>query len=112
MSRLLSPIAVSSESKDKVDREMVRLLDVGDFKIGMPDKKIMGIELNTPCTELPKLAHCLVVDGQGEVWTYGELEARVKALHPYDVPEVVALPIEAGSAFYLAWVEAETKRDQ
>ena len=43
---------------------------------------------------------------------YGELEARVKALHPYDVPEVVALPIEAGSAFYLAWVEAETKRDQ
>ncbi len=40
---------------------------------------------------------------------YGELELRVKALHPSDVPEIIALPIETGSAAYLAWVEAETK---
>ena len=36
----------------------------------------------------------------------GELTARVEAVHPYDVPEVVALPIEGGSAPYLAWVAA------
>jgi len=37
------------------------------------------------------------------------LSARVAALHPYDVPCVVALVIDAGSAEYLAWVAAETR---
>lgn len=36
------------------------------------------------------------------------LRARVLALHPYEVPEVIALPVEAGSAPYLAWLAAET----
>ncbi len=36
------------------------------------------------------------------------LRERVLALHPYEVPEVIALPIEAGSAPYLAWIAAET----
>lgn len=31
---------------------------------------------------------------------------RVKELHSYDVPEVVALPITGGSADYLAWLAA------
>lgn len=37
------------------------------------------------------------------------LRARVIALHPYDVPEVIALPIEAGSAPYLDWIVGETR---
>ena len=37
------------------------------------------------------------------------LRERVLALHPYDVPEVLALPVEAGSAAYLAWLAAETR---
>lgn len=37
--------------------------------------------------------------------------ARVKAIHSYAVPCVVALPILAGNPDYLAWLEAET-RDQ
>ncbi len=36
------------------------------------------------------------------------LRDRVLALHPYEVPEVLALPVEAGSARYLAWIAAET----
>ena len=43
---------------------------------------------------------------------YSALEARVKALHSYDVPEVVALPIETGSAEYLAWVKKSVTSDQ
>ena len=35
------------------------------------------------------------------------LRDRVLALHPYQVPEVVALPIEAGSAPYLEWIARE-----
>ena len=38
------------------------------------------------------------------------LETRIRALHSYDVPEVVALPIVAGSAPYLAWLADSTKR--
>ncbi len=36
------------------------------------------------------------------------LTARVRTLHSYDEPEVIALPIEGGSSGYLDWVAAET----
>ena len=35
---------------------------------------------------------------------FGELRDRVLALHPYEVPEVLALPVEAGSEPYLDWI--------
>ncbi|HUA26407.1 MAG TPA: divalent-cation tolerance protein CutA [Steroidobacteraceae bacterium] len=35
---------------------------------------------------------------------YSELEMRLKSLHPYDVPEIIALPVAGGSAEYLAWL--------
>lgn len=38
-----------------------------------------------------------------------KLVSRVKALHSYTVPEVIALPIIAGSADYLSWVRENTK---
>jgi len=34
------------------------------------------------------------------------LVARIEELHPYDVPEALALPVHAGSAAYLRWVAA------
>lgn len=37
---------------------------------------------------------------------FAALEAEVRRLHSYDVPEIVALPIERGSKPYLAWIEA------
>lgn len=36
------------------------------------------------------------------------VEARIRALHGYDLPEIIALPVTAGSADYVDWVEAET----
>lgn len=36
------------------------------------------------------------------------LRARLVALHPYQVPEILAVPVEAGSAPYLAWIARET----
>ena len=36
--------------------------------------------------------------------------ARVKALHPYALPEVVALPVVDGSEAYLDWVLAEATK--
>jgi periplasmic divalent cation tolerance protein len=39
---------------------------------------------------------------------YAALEAAIHASHPYDVPEIIALPITQGLPEYLAWVAAET----
>lgn len=36
---------------------------------------------------------------------YPELEMRLKSLHPYEVPEIIALPVVAGSAAYLSWLQ-------
>jgi periplasmic divalent cation tolerance protein len=44
------------------------------------------------------------------------LARRITSLHPYSVPEVLALPVAAGAADYLAWVESSvplpSRRDQ
>ncbi len=37
-----------------------------------------------------------------------ELTAHLEAEHSYETPEIVATPIVAGSAAYLAWIERET----
>jgi len=39
---------------------------------------------------------------------FSSLEKEIKALHPYEVPEIIALPIVAGSASYLEWIKEET----
>lgn len=36
------------------------------------------------------------------------LEALIHALHPYDTPEFIVLPLNAGSRRYLEWLRAET----
>jgi periplasmic divalent cation tolerance protein len=33
---------------------------------------------------------------------------RLRALHPYDVPEILVMPVDHGLAGYLDWVRAET----
>lgn len=40
---------------------------------------------------------------------YQALEAAIRAGHPYELPEIIAVPIERGLPGYLAWVGAETK---
>ena len=37
------------------------------------------------------------------------VEQRIRALHSYDVPEIVTVAVTGGSADYLAWVEASVE---
>lgn len=39
---------------------------------------------------------------------YAELETWLLANHPYDVPEILALPVAGGSATYLDWMTEES----
>ena len=38
-----------------------------------------------------------------------KLELRVRELHPYDVPEILALPVAAGESRYLRWIAESTR---
>ena len=38
---------------------------------------------------------------------YEAVEAAIREAHSYDEPEIIATPIVAGSAGYLAWIDAE-----
>jgi periplasmic divalent cation tolerance protein len=40
---------------------------------------------------------------------YPQLERRIRELHPYEVCEVIALDVAAGSQPYLDWLSAETR---
>ena len=51
---------------------------------------------------------CLFVSRQGRIAGYllvRKPSARVLALHSYENPEVIALPVERGAGAYLGWIE-------
>ena len=50
--------------------------------------------------------HPLLIKSTSE--GYGALEAAIRAGHPYDLPEIIAIPIERGLPAYLEWVAKET----
>lgn len=43
---------------------------------------------------------------------YAKVEATVRAHHPYEVPELVAVPIKDGLPAYLAWLTKETEEHE
>lgn len=42
---------------------------------------------------------------------YSELESAIRALHPYELPEIVAVPLARGLPAYLEWAVTETRAD-
>lgn len=52
--------------------------------------------------------HLLIIKTRRDMFT--AVETRVTDLHPYDVPEVIALPINMGSRKYLDWIDDSTKK--
>lgn len=52
-------------------------------------------------TEVP-----LLIKTRGAI--YEEVEALIKSLHPYELPEIVAVRIERGWPDYLDWINAAT----
>ena len=42
---------------------------------------------------------------------YAELEASIRAHHPYELPEIIAVPVTGGLPAYLQWVESERNNE-
>ena len=55
-----------------------------------------AIERSVECQLVAKTTRALV----------GEVEARIRELHPYELPEFLIVSIDDGGADYLAWVRA------
>ncbi len=41
---------------------------------------------------------------------YATVEERILALHDYETPEIIALPVAAGLAGYLSWIDEAVRR--
>ncbi len=48
--------------------------------------------------------HLLLIKSRADC--YKRLEAAIRRQHPYELPEVVSVPIENGLSDYLAWIDA------
>ena len=40
---------------------------------------------------------------------YDRIEAAIRRIHPYRIPEILAVAVEAGSSDYLAWLDEEAR---
>ena len=49
----------------------------------------------------------LLIKTTASVWN--ELEREIKRLHPYELPEIIAVPISQGSEAYLNWIRESTR---
>ena len=51
--------------------------------------------------------HTLLIKTKNEA--YPSLEKKIKEIHPYDVPEIIALPLQKGSEEYFGWIDSEVQ---
>lgn len=43
---------------------------------------------------------------------YREVEETIQRLHPYELPEILAVPVAKGQGDYLQWITIQTRKDQ
>ncbi len=96
--------AGSAEEAERVGRTLVEERLIGCANVVGPIRSIYRWEgAVEEATE-----HLLVLKARaGDV---AVVEDRIRGLHSYRVPEVLALPVRAGSAAYLTWLAEATAR--
>jgi len=76
------------------------------------------VNLMAECTSIYHWQGAVETDAEVPLWIktraalYPRVEQFIRTHHPYDLPEVIALPLAAGLAPYLQWVEQETQQPQ
>ena len=86
---------------------------IGDLLI---EKKLAAcVNILAPCRSVYRWKGAVQRDEEHPVLIkttserYAELERALRAAHPYELPEIIAVPVEHGLPEYLDWVSAETK---
>jgi periplasmic divalent cation tolerance protein len=58
--------------------------------------------------KVEQAAECLLLIKTAQS-RFDTLRERIKSLHPYDVPEIIAMPISQGDTQYLKWITENTQ---
>ena len=73
------------------------------------------VQIAGPITSFYRWRGNIESAGEWQCWIktkeslYMEIEKTIKSIHPYEVPEIIAVPIARGSREYLEWLEKEVK---
>lgn len=97
-------ITTTTDKKEDAERIALRLVE----------KKIAAcVQIVGPITSIYRWKgdieraeewQCIIKSREG---LYKEIEYAIKSVHPYEVPEIIATPIVAGSGEYLEWLKGE-----
>jgi len=114
--------APSSKGGQKLNKYILVLTTVPDEKTGHSISKELVKERLSACATISAASqsfywwqdkissekeHILFIKTKATLFT--DLEKKIEEIHPYEVPEIIALPFFQGSAKYLNWIEKETK---
>lgn len=103
------PLLVLTTLPDASIAESIAAMLISDrlaacVSIGAPIRSLYHWQGKTEtATEIP-----LTIKTSGDA--YPALEAAIRALHPYDLPEIIAVPITVGLAPYLDWIATSCNR--
>ncbi len=92
-----------ADSARRMARELVEARLAACVQVGAPVESLYHWRgrLET-ATEIP-----LSIKARADVWP--DLERAIRERHPYELPEIVAVPIIDALPDYLAWIDAETR---
>lgn len=103
---------------------IVVLITVPDFETGRKIAKVLVEEKLSACVNITKSEVNSIYYWKGNIEDdtenlliiktredkFKDLVKRVKELHPYTVPEIIAMPIVLGSEDYLNWIDETLDR--
>jgi len=79
------------------------------------DRLAACVQLVGPVTSTYRWEGKIETGQEWQIWAktgrtlYDRVEQAIRRLHPYEVPEILAVPVVAGSQGYLAWLAGEVK---
>ena len=94
------------EDADKIAKTLVEKRLAGCFQIFGPIVSTYWWKDNI---ETAEEWLCLIKSKKA---LYEELEKAIKEIHPYETPEIIAMPIVAGSEDYLKWLSSELRKEK
>jgi periplasmic divalent cation tolerance protein len=95
--------AQNREEAEKIGRHLVKEKVAACVNIVDNIKSLFWWEKN-----MDEANECLLI-AKTSVEKFKKLEETVKKVHSYQVPEIIALPVVAGSKDYLDWIKSSVK---
>ncbi|MBL79909.1 MAG: divalent-cation tolerance protein CutA [Nitrosomonadaceae bacterium] len=79
------------------------------------NKKLAAcVNIHAPCTSFYRWKNKIETANEQQIFIktlaphYIEIENTIKKIHPYELPEIITVPIDGGLPAYLQWISDET----